>query len=81
MPSPRAYAAIIIAWGTLQFIADMGQERAAKAVAWLIVLAGMVLGPFGTTLTNLFTSVATSVAPTGASTATTPYPTPIPPQG
>jgi hypothetical protein len=81
LPSPRAYAAIIITWGVLQLVADTGRERAAKAVAWVIVLAGMVLGPFGTTVTNLFYSVATSLAPAGTGSATVPYPTPIPPEG
>lgn len=69
MPAPRAYAAIIVAWGVLQLVADSGGERAgraAKAVAWVIVLVGMVLGPFGSSLISLFNSVATSVAPTAS---------------
>ena len=65
MPSPRSYAAIIVAWGILQIIADVGKERAAAAVAWVIVLAGIVLGPFGQTLVNLFNSAASSSQPTG----------------
>lgn len=66
MPAPRAYAAIIVTWGVLQLAADMGGERAgraAKAMAWVIVLAGMVIGPFGNTVSNLLNSVATNVAP------------------
>lgn len=66
MPSPRAYAAIIVTWGILQLISDGGGERAgraAKAMAWMIVLVGMVLGPFGSALVNLLNSVAGSVAP------------------
>lgn len=66
MPAPRAYAAIIVTWGVLQLAADMGGERAgraAKAMAWVIVLAGMVVGPFGSLVTNLLNSVANSVAP------------------
>jgi hypothetical protein len=66
LPAPRAYAAIIVTWGVLQLVADMGGERAgraAKSVAWVIALAGMVIGPFGSVVTNLFNSVATNVAP------------------
>lgn len=66
MPSPRSYGAIIVAWGVLQLVADAGGERAgraAKSVGWVIVLTGMVLGPFGKVVMNLFTSVANSVAP------------------
>lgn len=66
MPAPRAYAAVIVTWGILQLVADMGGERAgraAKAMAWVIVLVGMVLGPFGSALTNLLNSVANNVAP------------------
>ena len=72
MPSPRAYASIIITWGILQIIADSGGERAGRATrvtAWVIVLVGMVLGSFGTTLVNFLNNTATSLAP--ASTNTT----------
>lgn len=82
MPSPRSYGAILIAWGVLITIADAGREgaaRAATAVGWVIVLAGMVLGPFGTTITSLFTSVANAVSSGATTTATVPYPTPIQP--
>jgi hypothetical protein len=73
MPAPRAYAAIIVTWGVLQLAADMGGERAgraAKAVAWVIVLAGMVVGPFGSTVTNLLNSVANNVAPSSTPSST-----------
>lgn len=79
LPSPRSYGAIIVTWGVLQLFADMGKDRAASAVSWVIVLAGMVLGPFGTTVSNLFTSVAGALAPTStnapATTSTTQSPT------
>jgi hypothetical protein len=67
LPSPRAYAAIIVTWGILQMLADAGGERAgraAKVTAWVIVLVGMVLGPFGTTFVNFLSNSATSLAPT-----------------
>lgn len=84
MPSPRSYGAIIIAWGVLLLVADAGGQgagRAAKTMGWVIVLAGMVLGPFGSIVSNLFTSVTSAFAPTGSSTATVPYPNPIQPTG
>lgn len=66
MPSPRNYLAIIILWGVLQVIADTGRERGVVIFAWVVVLAGMVLGPFGSQLAKLFNSAATSVSqPTG----------------
>lgn len=73
MPAPRAYAAIIVTWGVLQLVADMGGERAgraAKAMAWVIVLAGMVVGPFGSLVTNLLNSVANNVAPSATAGST-----------
>lgn len=92
MPAPRAYAAIIVAWGILQLVADSGGERtgrAAKVTAWVIVLVGMVLGPFGSAAINLLNSVATSVAPNSSAVQTqtpysngsVPYPTPTTSQG
>ena len=64
LPSPRSYLAIVIAWGGLQIAADAGAERPATVFGWLLVLVGMVAGPFGSQLTSLFTSVVNQV--TGA---------------
>ena len=67
MPSPRAYAAIIVTWGILQLAADAGGEgagRAAKVTAWTIVLVGMVLGPFGKTFVNFLSNTATALSAT-----------------
>lgn len=66
MPSPRNYAALIVAWGTLQLVADMGMERAAKAIAWVLVLGGLVLGPFGTIVSNALNSVSSTVGSSSA---------------
>jgi hypothetical protein len=74
MPAPRNYVAIIVTWGVLQLIADMreGAARAATAIAWVIVLAGMVLGPFGSTLTSAINTISTTYgAPPSAGTDTT----------
>lgn len=75
MPSPRAYGAIILTWGILQLAADAGGERAgraAKVTAWVIVLVGMVLGPFGTTLANILGNTATALAPSASAPPTQP---------
>jgi hypothetical protein len=64
MPSPRSYGAIIVTWGVLQLVADMGRDRIASTIGWVIVLTGMVLGPFGKIVTTLFTSIANALAPT-----------------
>lgn len=58
LPAPRQYVPIVIAWSVLQLVADTGRERAANSVAWVIVLAGMVVGPFGTKLVNLINGTA-----------------------
>jgi hypothetical protein len=77
LPSPRAYAAIIVTWGILQLIADAGGEaagRATRAMAWVIVLVGMVLGPFGAAAAGFLNKTATALTqPTAGNTATTPY--------
>ena len=78
MPSPRQYVAILTAWLVLQFVSGINAsaQRATAAIGWLLVLAGMVIGPFGQRLITLFNTIATNfpaVAPTtGASTTPTP---------
>lgn len=60
MPAPRQYVAIVVAWLVLNLAAGIsaGTERAAAALGWLIVLTGMVAGPFGEQVTSLFGDVA-----------------------
>jgi hypothetical protein len=72
MPSPRAYVSIIVLFSTLHLIADAGAERAAAAMAWVTVLAGVVLGPFGTRLVNFFNTVADQFAIQPPNTGATP---------
>jgi len=79
MPSPRAYVAILVLFGTLHLIADAGAQRAASVMAWVTVLTGLVIGPFGTRLTNFYNAVANQFAipPTNAPVTPTeeaPYP-------
>jgi hypothetical protein len=72
MPSPRNYVAIMITWGVLQIVSDMSERaaRAAKAMSWVIVLAGMVVGPFGKVAGNFLNSAANTYgAPPSSATA------------
>lgn len=59
MPSPRSYLAVIVMWAILQLFADTGGSRGrlASSLGWLTVLTGMVVGPFGTQVSKLFTGV------------------------
>lgn len=47
MPAPRQYVAIVVLWAILGLAADTGLRRPASRFALLLVLVGMVLGPFG----------------------------------
>lgn len=62
MPSPRSYVAIIVLFTTLHLVSDAGAPRAAGMMAWVSVLAGMVLGPFGKTLSNFYNTIADQFA-------------------
>lgn len=72
MPSPRQYVAIVATWLVLMLVAGANESaaRAARAIAWVIVLAGMVVGPFGTRTVGLFNQIATTFSnkPTPAQT-------------
>lgn len=79
MPAPRSYIAIVVTWLVLQFAAGISTnvQRAASRIAWVIVLAGMVIGPFGQTLVSFMSNVAngfptSNVSSTDTSNSTTP---------
>jgi len=82
LPAPRAYVAIVVAYGILSLVADIpakGARRAASAMAWVMVLAAAVVGPFGTTIIDFINGVATKFAVNpGVQTSapTVPYPNP-----
>lgn len=59
MPAPRQYVAILVTWLVLQLIAGINAsaERATAAIGWLLVLTGLVIGPFGRQVINLFNVV------------------------
>lgn len=75
MPAPRAYVTTIIAWGVLQIGADAGYEDGAAKFGWLMVLASMVLGPFGKQVVKLINWVVKNYGPSTLSTSTV-VPTP-----
>lgn len=66
MPAPRQYIAILLTWLVLQLASSVsaGAARATAAIGWLLVLVGLVLGPFGKQVVNLFTTVSQQFAPT-----------------
>lgn len=70
LPAPRAYVLVIIAWGVLQIGADIGLERAAAKMGWLMVLAGTFLGPFGKRVVTLTQWVAKTYGNVGPGVTT-----------
>jgi hypothetical protein len=58
LPAPKVYVAIVIVWSILGLVSDAGQSRAAALMGWLMVLTGMVVGPFGTTAVKFLNTVA-----------------------
>ena len=71
LPSPKQYVAIVIAWSVLHLMADANYEKPAATMGWVFVAAGMLIGPFGTTVINLFKTVSQNFATTPPSTAPT----------
>jgi hypothetical protein len=76
LPAPRAYVLVVVLWASLGLLADSGRAQIASAAGWLVVLTGMVVGPFGGALTGLLSAVsknfAVKPAPAAASTQATP---------
>ena len=71
LPAPKAYVPVIIVWAGLQIVADTGRERAASTASWVMVLAGLVLGPAGQRLVGFFSSVANQYGATPVATTPT----------
>lgn len=74
MPAPFHYAAIFVTWLVLQLVSGIseGAARAAAGLGWLLVLAGMVLGPFGKQAVQFMNNVAKNFPSAGASNTSTP---------
>lgn len=73
MPAPRQYVAIVVTWLVLQLIGGIsaGAERATAAIGWVLVLTGLVLGPFGQRIVGLFKSVSSNYGVFSASSVGT----------
>lgn len=74
MPSPRSYLSVLVVWAVLELFADTGggRERGASIAGWIIVLTGMVVGPFGAKVTNLFSGIVNLSGASSSQTSTTP---------
>lgn len=57
MPAPKQYLAIIAGWSVLDIFDDMGYGKAASAMGWLMVAAGMLVGPFGKRVVNVMNTI------------------------
>lgn len=69
MPSPAAYVPVVVTWGVLQLVADMGFKRGASKFGWLMVLAGVVIGPFGKKLIGFINWIATIYGKSSSTTS------------
>lgn len=58
LPAPKQYVAICVAWCILFFAADTGAGRLASRLSGLILLTGMVAGPFGPRVVTFLQMVA-----------------------
>lgn len=47
LPAPKKFVAIGTAWGVLFLMVDFGLGKVAARLSLLILLTGMVVGPFG----------------------------------
>jgi hypothetical protein len=67
MPAPRQYVAIVVTWLILQLAAGAseGAARGAKALGWLLVLTGLVVGPFGKTAVGFLNTIAQQFSTAG----------------
>lgn len=61
LPAPHQYVAILVTWLVLQLISaiNSGAQKAAAAIGWALVLTGLVVGPFGKQVINLFSIIRT----------------------
>lgn len=63
LPAPRQFAAIGVLWGILFLAADSAMNKIAARLSVLVVLTGMVIGPFGKVAIGFLNKVATEFAP------------------
>lgn len=64
LPAPKQFAAISVLWGIFFLLAYTTLNRIAARLSVLVLLTGMVLGPFGKVAINFLRLIATKFAPT-----------------
>lgn len=72
LPAPKQFAAISVLWGILFLIADTGFGKLAARLSVLVLLTGMVLGPFGQVAVRFLNKVTNTFAITPPSGQPTP---------
>lgn len=58
LPAPRQYVIVVVAWSVLELVAASGRARLASAFGWIMVLSGLVIGPFGQRAVSLLNTTA-----------------------
>lgn len=76
LPAPRKFVAVSVLWGIMFFMVDLGAGKIASRLSLLILLTGMVTGPFGKTVLGFLGIVSKNfpVDPNAGITGTTGIP-------
>lgn len=64
LPAPRQFVAVSVVWGILFLAADTAANKIAARLAVLIVITGMVIGPFGKVAVGFLNKIAKDFQPT-----------------
>lgn len=62
LPAPRKFVAISVVWGILYLLVDLGLGKIAARLSILIMLTGLVVGPFGTLIIRFLNTVTNQFA-------------------
>lgn len=63
LPAPRQFVAVSVLWGILFLMADTAMSKLAARLSVLVVLTGMVIGPFGKVAIGFLNKVAQDFQP------------------
>lgn len=63
LPAPRQFVAVSVVWGILFLAADTAANKIAARLAVLIVITGMVIGPFGKVAVGFLNKIAQDFQP------------------
>lgn len=76
LPAPKQFVAISVLWGILFLLADTGFGKIAARLSVLVLLTGMVLGPFGQVAIKFLNKVTNefAITPTSGTTQNQPAP-------